>query len=496
MAFNVSITELPSPQLEFGAPGLYINPKIGLIESGPFDLRFGSARKEQIRVGLIGPNSEIINGSKWLERCKGFISSGTDSRLNTDFHGFKTVFRTALQTDSRLNVDLDKGGAIATAMAIKDDLKRFESVLALYDSAIGQLVDSNLRPDVIVCCLSEEIFAGCASVSRSLSKAELRNIKQVQEQSRTGQLGLFDELDEEFEEEGLLKRDFRRALKAAAMKHRMPIQLGRNGLFLDSHKNQDPATRAWNFTVAMYYKAGGIPWRLHDTGPETCFVGISFHHFQTTKRNLVYSSLAQAFSSKGDGFAIKGDSVPWDPRQGKSLHLSEDQAYDLGTEILNQYDENAGGQPLRVVVHKTSNYSEEETKGFHRAFENIPVVELINLKNTSFRLVQTQTYPPKRGTLCEVNDTRHFLFTTGFMSELGTYPGPHIPAPIEIVGNGTIDVHRAAKEVLGLTRMNWNTASMTGGQPITFSFARKVGGIIAEFGDDFDSLQHSFRYFI
>ena len=46
----------------------------------------------------------------------------------------------------------------------------------------------------------------------------------------------------------------------------------------------DPATRAWNFSVDLYYKAGGVPWRLPPTGPDTCFVGVSFHHFRTTKR--------------------------------------------------------------------------------------------------------------------------------------------------------------------------------------------------------------------
>jgi hypothetical protein len=40
---------------------------------------------------------------------------------------------------------------------------------------------------------------------------------------------------------------------------------------------QDPATRAWNFHTALYYKAGGIPWRLiRDADSETCFIGASF----------------------------------------------------------------------------------------------------------------------------------------------------------------------------------------------------------------------------
>ena len=57
-----------------------------------------------------------------------------------------------------------------------------------------------------------------------------------------------------------------------------------------------------------------------------------------------------------------------------------------------------------------------------------------------------------------------------------TYPGPHIPAPARLMSDDPIDVERAAADILGLTRMNWNTASITNGQSVTLSFARKVGG--------------------
>src|SRR5437868_1513876 len=42
---------------------------------------------------------------------------------------------------------------------------------------------------------------------------------------------------------------------------------------------QDEATRAWNLHAALYYKAGGIPWRLvRDPAQlDTCCVGIGFY---------------------------------------------------------------------------------------------------------------------------------------------------------------------------------------------------------------------------
>jgi hypothetical protein len=66
--------------------------------------------------------------------------------------------------------------------------------------------------------------------------------------------------------------------------------------------------------------------------------------------------------------------------------------------------------------------------------------------------------------------------------------------PLQIRANEKIDVVQAANDVLALTRMNWNTASITGGRPVTLSFSRRVGGIMAEAGEG--ELLSSFRYYM
>ena len=138
-----------------------------------------------------------------------------------------------------------------------------------------------------------------------------------------------------------------------------------------------------------------------------------------------------------------------------------------------------------------------EAAGFRAALASVPMVELINLMPTQFRLVRFGAYPPNRGTLCEVNESAAYLFTTGFMPELGTYPGPHIPSPLQIRSDQAIDLERASHDILGLARMNWNTASITGGHPVTLLFARRVGGIMAEYGElEDDRPPTSFRYYM
>jgi len=45
-----------------------------------------------------------------------------------------------------------------------------------------------------------------------------------------------------------------------------------------TRKVQDEATRAWNFFCALYYKAGGTPWRMIRDQREfsATFMGVSF----------------------------------------------------------------------------------------------------------------------------------------------------------------------------------------------------------------------------
>lgn len=120
---------------------------------------------------------------------------------------------------------------------------------------------------------------------------------------------------------------------------------------------------------------------------------------------------------------------------------------------------------------------------------------MVTLVPSAFRLLRYGAYPPKVGTICTVNDDRAFLFTSGFMPELGTYPGPHVPQPFDVRCLGAEGSSASAQDVLNLTRMNWNTADIRGKWAVSLSFARRVGGILDEYGDD-NLTETSFRYFV
>ena len=496
MTIDLSILELAPPKLQFGGASVHSDPKVGLLSAGPFDLRFGSARKDHVHVGLVGPAEQIASARQWLDRCRAELPVfGEANQLKRPFPGFAEAFHRALLSPEGSSVEL---GEIELADALRGDAyDAFQRVVDLYSDAHARLAsrDQN-RPDIVLVCIPDAILKKVSSVERKATEAEKQKAKFIRRARAGQQRELFDGLDEvEQRPEDFLKRDLRLALKARALRSRLPIQLVTDALLNDADRNQDPATRAWNFSVGLYYKAGGVPWRLPPTGPETCFVGISFHHFQTTQRAIVRSSLAQAFSSDGEGFAIRGQGVPVEPDQGRNLHLSEQQAFDLTVEVLAEYERRTGVAPLRIVLHKTSYFDDAEQAGFTAALAEIPVVSLVTLVPSQFRLLRYGAYPPKVGTLCTVNEDRVFLFTSGFMPELGTYPGPHVPQPFEVRCIGNEGAQAAAQDVLNLTRMNWNTADIRGKWPVSLSFARRVGGILDEYGED-DLTDTSFRYFV
>jgi hypothetical protein len=113
---------------------------------------------------------------------------------------------------------------------------------------------------------------------------------------------------------------FHDVLKAEGMGLGVPIQMVRPSTYTGERKRnnrrrgssaplQDEATRAWNLHTALYYKAGGVPWRLLRSAADlsTCFVGVSFYRSLDGERLL--TSVAQVFNERGEGVIVKGAQV-------------------------------------------------------------------------------------------------------------------------------------------------------------------------------------------
>jgi hypothetical protein len=504
MSVTLELIHEDEPMLQFGGEHNARTPKEGLVAGGPYDLRLGNAHRSAVRLGLIGPAEAVQAMRTFLTRLRhGISTEKSNLALFPAFPGFEAAFRATLDTRSAADIILDS--AAYRAALGRSPRHAFIGLVDLYGNAIDELARRDLSVDVAICCVPKELRTKCATVDSQLPQTQMRALREQQRIRDTGQESLFDALGPDGEPltveaaaeptpEDLLRRNFRSALKARAMEAKLPIQLATEHLWEDRRDNEDAATRAWNVAVALFYKSGGIPWRADMKLDEACFVGISFHHLRTQTQDVVYSSLAQAFSSDGEGFALRGEAVPYDEHT-RQPYLTAEKAQSLLATVLAAYRERSGRDPMRIVVHKTTRFSDAERDGIAQALNSVPSVQLVTVRSRhEFRLLRQGTYPPHRGTLCRMADAA-YLFTVGYQPQHLTYPGPHIPVPLELVGVPSDDVEQVAEDLLCLTKMNWNSARSAAGLPITLSFARKVGGIMAELPPGV-APHPSFRYYM
>jgi hypothetical protein len=80
-----------------------------------------------------------------------------------------------------------------------------------------------------------------------------------------------------------------------------------------------------------------------------------------------------------------------------------------------------------------------------------------------------------------LSDRLAYLWTTGYTPRLDTYPGREVPNPltVEIVrASGDVNIEQVLADLMGLTKLNFNSAGFADGLPVTLRFADLVGEIL------------------
>lgn len=104
--------------------------------------------------------------------------------------------------------------------------------------------------------------------------------------------------------------NFHDMLKARVLQARQPIQIIRRRTWDETvpppagNSRQDEASRAWNLHVALYYKAGGAPWRLpRKPHRPHRYIGVAF--YRNSDSDSLDTSVAQVFNGRGDGVIVR-----------------------------------------------------------------------------------------------------------------------------------------------------------------------------------------------
>lgn len=482
----MKLSHIDEPELEFGT-GKHIDIRFGLRNYGPLDFKDPTAPK-QINVGIVGTSETIEGVAGWIDKCRQGVAAKASKQphLFSDFPGFTAEGNLQSLVNSSTNLQ----SSISTTVFRK--LKEGKLAKAAVEKSVESFLEhiealASKNANVIICAPPMELIHAMSAVEDAEQSTSASNDRMTPKAIP----------------------DFHDLLKAKSMAFGKPIQIllpstydeskrraqKRRTHLLKSH--QDEATRAWNFHIALYYKAGGIPWRLPRPSGEytACFVGVSF--FQSLDKTSLLTSVAQVFNERGEGMAVRGSAAYLD-KDDLTIHIPTEGAFSLLNTALGAYQLEHHHMPARVVLHKSSAFNSAERAGFEQAAESNRVhsLELISLHDSGVRLFRMGLYPPLRGTLLQLEDNKYALYTRGSVEFFATYPGMYVPQALGIrlekAEQGPLFL---VQEILALTKMNWNNTQFDGFEPITIRAARKVGKIL-KYVPESEKIQSRYSFYM
>src|SRR4051812_47465331 len=98
------------------------------------------------------------------------------------------------------------------------------------------------------------------------------------------------------------------------------------------------------------------------------------------------------------------------------------------------------------------------------------------------KLFRDGDYPVLRGTALLLDERNAYLWTTGYVPQLDTYIGPETPNPLFITllrSKGDLPpLELVLKDLMALTKINYNSCNYNDGLPVTVRFANMVGEVL------------------
>ncbi len=470
---------LCEPNLLFGNHARWEDPKTGLMDSGPYS-KTDATRRESIRVGVVGPSDAIDRALRLIEQMRLRIppNERLDAMLHPGFPGMnegdpfqvqlvsQPIWQRPLRVPDIAAIENHPDFTVRVGM-LREVVKREVVALKKLDGP----------PDVVLVAMTQKLEELCR-VGIADHDAEER---ELDDDAETPEDIVEDAgVAEDEGDHANPARNFRRALKADSLDV-LPTQLLWHRTLAGTRGVQDLATRTWNLSVALLYKAGVIPWRLSDVMAGSCFVGVSFFRPDEADSSTLRTSVAQAFTDRGEGFVLQGDSFDWDQKKEneKSPHLKREDAHRLLQRVLRVYKDQTGIVPARVTLHKSSRFTLEEREGFESALSDVPHHALVTLGRRGIVCLRPGTKATLRGTLVDFGEKRGLIYTAGYIPFYRCYPGLRIPQPLEVLENwGSLTLQEVAEDIMRLTKLNWNTAAFCCSDPITLAFAKRVGDIL------------------
>jgi argonaute-like protein implicated in RNA metabolism and viral defense len=257
------------------------------------------------------------------------------------------------------------------------------------------------------------------------------------------------------------------------------------------------------------------PWILNSQEKNTAYAGIGYSITKSHEKSEVVIGCSHLYDSNGQGLKYKlskVDSYFLDSK--RNPYLSYKDAFQFGVSIRELFYQSLDKIPERVVIHKRTRFTEDEINGI-KASLNKAGIKKIDLVEISFEAdvkfiamgvyqdeFRINGFPISRGTCIVTDKHTALLWTHGIVPSVKEprrsfyLGGRSIPAPVKIVKHhGESNISTLANEILGLTKMNWNSLDLYSKLPSTIASSNQIARI-GKLLSRFEGQTYDYRFFI
>jgi hypothetical protein len=477
------------PSLVFAHNQKAIDPRDGLLLFGPFDIKKTYGPK---CIGIIGPERLRKIFQKYLKKIQSPVSNSDRVIARPDFPGMETIFGISIIFSNIQEIEVPQE-------EIDKDLKYSDShqrVYRLVDSYTSRLLSFSDREEAPVAVwfiiIPEDVYTLGRPKSHVMKTAETINDTIKPSERNPLSKFLFMEFQDDYD--SLSKAyefevDFHNQLKARLLEAKIVTQIIREANIdyehyyeekkVESEKKFD-SVKAWNISTAFYYKLGGLPWKLGDIRPGVCYLGFVYKKTEFDKESNNACCAAQMFLDSGDGMVFRGNIGPWWNPEKKEFHISEIAAKSMAEQSIQSYFDKFKSYPSEIFIHAKTYFDDDEWAGFEEASKGKCKIIGIRIRNeTVFKMYRQGEYCVPRGTLLQYDDNKGYLWTKGFIPRFKTQIGLETPNPLDIqITRGKADLEMVCKDIMSLSKLNYNACVYADGLPVTLKFADSIGEIL------------------